>query len=458
VIRPITPDDDLDAQLDLGQHAFGRYSAAQRASWLQVARLRAEQGLFFGAFIDGRPAGAAMLHEMRQWWLGRAVPCAGVASVKVAPEDRGRGIGRRLMTVVLDVVAERGYPLSVLCPATMPIYRSLGWELAGARYEAVIPPRSLRALTAPDAHAGHDADVDADAGADAGDGAPRAALRRAGTDDAAAVIRVTGRAHLLARDAGPITWDEAPTRWWLGRDDLYSYLAGEDGFAAYRWAEGNRELFVERVHAATPAALRSLWSVIASHGSVARTVRALVAPGDPLWWLTPERDAALAKRSQWMLRVVDAPAAIAARGFPAAVAARLPLEISDPARPANSGRWELTVADGQATLIPNGPSRSPAPPDSDPDPGRTGSGDGAGSGDSGAGDSGAGGTGSGGGAGAGGAGAGPLRLGARGFAALYAGIPLPTLRLAGLAAGGSAAADAAFDAAFAASPYMVDDF
>ncbi len=153
VIRPITGDDDMKAQLDLGQRAFGVSSAGQRAGWSYLAGLRAGQGLFLGAFDQGRPAGAAMIHDMRQWWLGRAVPCAGIASVKVAPEYRGAGIGRRLMTALLDAVAERGYPLSALYPATMPIYRSLGWELAGGKYVATVPARSLRTLVDPDAAA-----------------------------------------------------------------------------------------------------------------------------------------------------------------------------------------------------------------------------------------------------------------------------------------------------------------
>ena len=59
---------------------------------------------------------------------------AGVSSVKVAPEDRGRGVGRLLMTAVLDEIAAHRYPLSALYPATMPLYRSLGWELAGGRH------------------------------------------------------------------------------------------------------------------------------------------------------------------------------------------------------------------------------------------------------------------------------------------------------------------------------------
>jgi predicted acetyltransferase len=408
VIRPITLDDDMDAQLDLGQRAFGAYSAAQRESWRHVAGLRAGQGMFLGAFVDGWPAGAAMLHDQRQWWLGRPVPCAGVASVKVAPEHRGRGIGRSLMSAVLGLAAERGYPLSTLFPATMPIYRSLGWELAGGKYEAAIPARSLRTLLAPDAAGGGTAG----GGTADGDVAGGAQIRRATPDDAAAVVAVIGRAHEFARDCGALTWDDGPTRQWLARTDMYSYLAGDDGFAAYRWANGHEELFVERVHATTAESLRSLWSVIASHGSVARTVRSLVAPNDPFWWLTQERDAALTKRSMWMLRVVDAQAAIAARGFPPAVSISVALELKDQSRLANSGRWQLTVADGKGTLAPNGPVGSRL----------------------------------------------PLTLGGRGIAALYAGTPMATLRLAGLASGGTPDEDAALDAAFAATPYMVDDF
>jgi predicted acetyltransferase len=405
-IRPVSLGDDFEAQLDLGQRAFGIYSEQQKVSWLHVARLRAAQGLFLGAFLDGTPAGAAMLHDMRQYWVGRPVPCGGVASVKVAPEYRGGGIGRALMTGLLDLTARRGYPVSVLYPATTPIYRSLGWELAGAKYQFTVPARSLRALLRPDPDA---AVTDAPA-------SPASPVRRVTPDDAATMIAVIARAHQDARDAGAITWDEGPARQWLSRPDLHAYLARADeaeGFAAYRWANGDTsELFVERVHAATPGALRALWSVIASNASVTRTVRGWTAPSDPFWWLTQERDATITRRSMWMLRVVDAPAAIAARGFPPAVSASVALEISDQARPANTGSWQLTVANGKGILSPNGRVPSPA----------------------------------------------PLTLGARGVAALYAGIPVATLRLAGLAAGGTPDADATLDAAFAATPYMVDDF
>jgi predicted acetyltransferase len=401
VIRPVTPEDDFDAQLDLGQRAFGIYSPAQRASWLDAARLRARQGMFLGAFAGDQPAGAAIFHDLRQWWAGRAVPCAGVASVKVAPEYRGQGAGRRLMTELLAAIAARGYPLAALYPATMPIYRSLGWELAGGRYRATIPARSLRDLLAPDAA------VAAGAGNEP-------AVRRADAAETAEIVGIIGGAHEAARDCGPITWDIPLAERWLGRADMYTYRTG-DGYAAYRWdGAGDDALFVEHLHAASPESLRALWSVIASHSSTASTVSLYTAPNDPFWWLTRERDATIVKRSMWMLRVVDAPAAIAARGFPPAVALSLPLVISDHTRPANSGRWQLSVSDGKGILIPNGPVVPPAPE--------------------------------------------ALTVCARGLSALYAGTPVSTLKLAGLAAGGAPDADAALDAAFAATPFMVDEF
>jgi predicted acetyltransferase len=244
-------------------------------------------------------------------------------------------------------------------------------------------------------------------------GAPGPGVRRAVPADAPAMLEIIGRAHEAARDSGPITWDVPLAERWLASEDLYAYLTG-DGFAAYHWADGNETLSVDRVQAVSPGSLRALWSVIASHGSTVATIRARVAPNGPLWWLTRERDAAIAQRSLWMLRVVDAPGAIAARGFPPAVSLSVPLVINDHTRPANTGRWQLSVTDGKGILIPNEPVSSTAIP--------------------------------------------PLTLGARGLAALYAGTPVSTLRLAGLASGGTPDADAALDAAFAAATHMLDDF
>jgi predicted acetyltransferase len=406
-IRLLRPGDDLDGQLDLSERAFGPGSAGDHDRRIRsLSRLIAGRQ-WLGAFAGGRPAAAAAFQDMRQWWRGRPVPMAGVSSVKVAPEYRGLGIGRQLMTALLGEIAARGYLLSALFPATMPLYRSLGWELAGDRDTVVIPARSLLRLVPPDALPQDALPQD---GASPDPRPPE--LRRAGPGDAAAVIAVLGRVHEAALDCGPITWDGASAAEWLADPGLYAYLA-EDGFLAYRWYHGDRDLFAERAEAISARTVRAFWAQLGSHASIAEKVYARSGPASAFWWLTQERDADIAHRSRWMLRVVDAPAAIAARGFPAATSLRVPLRIADGARPANSGHWQLTVADGAGTLEPLDPDAPGGP---------------------------------------------ALTLGARGLAALYAGTPLATLRQAGLASSGTPGDDAVLDAAFAATPYMLDAF
>ena len=395
-IRAVRPDDDPGALLELNERSFGPKSPDVRDQWWQaVARLIA-QGRCLGAFAGDRLVGVALYHDMRQWWRGRAVPMAGVASVAVSPDERGQGIGRRLMVALLAEMAARGYPISVLFPATMSMYRSLGWELAGARETAVIPARSLRPLAPPD--------LPPDTGS--------VALKRAELGDAAAVISAVSRVHEATRDCGPITWDEASVRQWLGDPELYAYLS-DDGFLIYHWHDGNDAVFVEGAEAISGSTVRAFWAHVGSHASIAEKVYVRTGAADPFWWLTSERDADVTHRSMWMLRVVDAPAAVAARGFPAATSLSVPLDLADGTLPANSGRWELTVAEGKGALNPL-TSRPGARP--------------------------------------------PLVLGPRGLAALYAGTPVATLRQAGLASGGTADGDAALDAAFGATAYMLDSF
>ena len=405
IVRPLTPGLDWDEFLDLTMRSFGPVDAVRTRANIEPI-VAAGRGL--GAFDGGRMVGSALFLDMRQWWHGRAVPMAGVAGVEVAPEYRGRGVGRAVMTALTDLMAERGYPLSALYPATMTIYRSLGWEIAGHRHEAVLPARSLFTLAKPDDETA-------------------AAIRRPGPDDAARVLEVIGRAHENARDCGPVTYDEATVRRWLTRpgryadNDRYAYLA-PDGFLGYRWHRGNDEIFIDQLAAVSAQTTRALWAVAASNSSVVEAVRAQVGLSDPLWWMLREQDAKIADRESWMLRLLNAPAAIAARGFPATDLA-VPLRITDDLRPANSGRWDLTVRAGEGRLSRHrtGP-RSPSPAGSSPSRQA------------------------------------PLALGARGLAALYAGTPVATLRRAGLADGGSPEADAALDGAFAATPFMLDGF
>jgi predicted acetyltransferase len=401
-VRRLTANDDLEPELDLGQRAFGPFSADERSRRLVSVRASTAAGRLLAAFDGPAMVASARYFDMRQWWHGRSLPMAGVAGVKAAPEAQGRGVGRALMTGLLEQVAAEGYPLSALYPATSALYRSVGWEMAGGQYDITVPARSLRSLQPPDPLS-------------AAPDAPAGSVRRAGPADAAEIIALDSELQAAARHCGPATFDAATLAGLLDDPGIFCYLA-PDGLLSYQWNRGGDEVLAYRVQAGSAATARALWSILASHGTMVSGVRAFVNPADPVSWLVREPDVTLHRREMWMLRLVDAPAAIAGRGFPESAALATPLSLRDAELPANSGQWMLEIGGGKGSL--NRASPEPVPASS----------------------------------------AGPLRLGARGLAAMYAGTPLATLRQAGLAAGGEPGADPALDQAFAGTAYMFDYF
>lgn len=360
-------------------------AAANHADWRAMQERAAGERRLLAAYDGAQLVATARINPFRQWWHGRAMPLAGIGGVVVAPEYRGRGVGRQLMTAALDRAREQGYPVSALFPATVPPYRAVGFELAGRQHFVTARAEVIRELAA---------------------GMPPVKVRRAGPDDVAEVQAVVAAVHEQHRDLGPIQrpdWDVAD---WLGEDETFAYLA-DDGFVGYGW-ENSETLRVDVLIGRSDATLRTLWALVGSGSSVARTVRACVPPDDPVLMMTrdlavrPDRDA------WWMLRLVDAPAAVAQRGFPAGVEVEVPLTVVDAQLPDNTGDWLLQVTGGQGRLERGGD--------------------------------------------------GGVRLTANGLAALYAGARVATLRRAGLAAGGDAAADAALDAALAGTAFMLDFF
>ncbi|MGH3659079.1 MAG: GNAT family N-acetyltransferase, partial [Micromonosporaceae bacterium] len=230
-------------------------------------------------------------------------------------------------------------------------------------------------------------------------------LRRVGPEDVDDILAVVRGVHATARTSGPIDWEATQARTWLTEDAPFAYLA-DDGFLAYHW-EG-RNLEVDELVAGSGETARALWSLVGSGSSVAETVRACVGPSDPLHWLTQEEVVRQYDQKHWMLRLIDVPAALSGRGYPAGVDSELTVSIEDPHLPANSGTWRLTVAQGAGKAER--------------------------------------------------ASGGGLRLGPNGLAALYAGTPVTSLRTLGLATDGDPDIDPLYDTVFGAQPYLLDYF
>ncbi len=385
-VRPVGAD-DLEQELDLRVRAFGPLGGHRERLIADNLELIAA-GQMLGAYEGSRLIGAARCLDLRQWWGGRDLPMAGVSGVKVAPEARGRGVATALLTELMSAMTERGYLISVLYPTTPGLYRSLGWEFAGGFYRTEIVGRALTRLLPPDLGVGA--------------GAP-SELRRAGPDDAGQVIAVMNAVRATARDCGPTAFGVDIVRRDLADEDEFAYLA-DDGFLSYGFAGSSHAIEVSQFAAGSAATAAAFWGILGSHSTVTRTVSAYVSPSDPIGWLVRERDIEVRLDKRSMLRVIDPVGAVAGRGFPAGVQASAGLRLVDAVLPANSGDYRLTVADGTGSLV-----KTAGPEAGGPEAGGWIAGGSV--------------------AGAQKAG-GPMILGARGFAMLFAGTPVSTLRVA----------------------------
>ncbi|MFI7637140.1 enhanced intracellular survival protein Eis [Nonomuraea sp. NPDC049400] len=317
-IRDLTPE-DLDDVLDIRKRSFGPLAAGDADRWRQAVFPALGEGRYLGAFDGSRLAGAARLRQFTQWWHGKPQPMAGIQGVTINPEDRGRGMGTRLMRAVVERAAALGDAVSALYPATTPLYRSVGYEHAGAQHNVTLPAEALRQIRP----------------------SGQVKLRRMGPGDAAELVSVLHRVHAAARSSGPVAWDEDTWSLWLGIEDDFLYLA-DDGFVVYRWR--GDDILVDNLVAGSGETARALWSMVGSASTIARNVIAPVAPDDPVLWLLRERSREEVKQARWMFRVLDVAAAVERRGYPAYVTCDAVVTVEDPLL--GAGTWRLEFAGG----------------------------------------------------------------------------------------------------------------
>ena len=163
-------------------------------------------------------------------------------------------------------------------------------------------------------------------------------------------------------------WVDRTERWWglmadaTFVDQSFVYAVdGDDGLAGYvvfRQEEPSEEwgygIVVEDFVARDPGAAVTLWRFLGSNSMQVKSITVPRGPVGELLLVLPEQDLTQISNNRWMHRLVDARAAIAARGFPADVGMEVHLDLTDRLAPWNEGRWLLRVEGGHGELISGG--------------------------------------------------------------------------------------------------------
>jgi predicted acetyltransferase len=291
------------------------------------------------AIDDGQIVGTGAILSFDLTVPGRrSLPAAGVTWISVLPTHRRRGILSAIMRRQLSDVRERGEPLAILWASESIIYGRYGYGVATTHADYRIDTR----------HGGFAQD-------------PEAAGRVRLLDKAAAaevLPEIYERFRLL--QPGALTrpreyWNHYmidPERWRDGASARF-YAVHEsdsgvaDGFVTYRikdkWENAFPEsrLLVTQLISVTSEARLALWKFCLELDLIA-VVEAGSLPADESirWMLADFRRLRIVNvpDSLW-LRLVDIPAALAARGY--STADRLVFGVTDRFCPENSGNYEL---------------------------------------------------------------------------------------------------------------------
>ena len=283
-------EDDVEAHRRLGRQAFGRPATASADTPAPPPRPGATRwGAFLGDELVGRVEGFAL----GSWFGGRVLPTVGIGGVVVAPEHRGRGVSRGLVTQVLDHHRAQGAALSTLYPTAPGYYRGLGYEVVGSYDEVVVPSAAL-ATMAP--------------------GPPGRRTRRA-TTAAGPALRSVYDAWAAAQNGpldrrGPafaVADDD-----WVADHEAVTVVEDEQGavrgFASWDRGTGYgaaAHLSVAEVLAVDADSYRALWHVIGSFAAVVGEVRLLTSGADVARYALHAKDWKVTVEDVYMLRVED---------------------------------------------------------------------------------------------------------------------------------------------------------
>ena len=336
-IRPITAE-EWDTYIDLDAYSFG-YRPSPELGVYYREQTAVEDTL--AVFADGRMVAHLIAMPWRMAINGRALPTGAIADVAVWPEDRRSGHAAAMLRACLASMRERGLALSMLYPTFPALYQRFGWAHAAEERLYRFRPEDVRLAYAPGSTEARVVRRDTTAIAE------MAAVYERGLADANCWM-VRDEKHWRVRRL----WNPAQTapRQVLialdAKDEPRGYLIHETPAKTAR-AQGNygQELPVVELVAESAAAYRSLVEILIRH-DLCDQVQWPAPVDDPfLSLLATPRAVQVEQRPSFMLRIVDVPAALRARGSSAA-GLRLTIRVRDEAATWNDGTWVVEAGEG----------------------------------------------------------------------------------------------------------------
>ena len=338
-MRAPATDDEWVSVVEIFQRGFGLTVDPEQRDRMLGGILRDR---CLAVFVGDDVAAASQVRPFGIFLGGRSVPLGGYSPVAVAPEWRGRGFGTRITEAHFPALRERGEIVAGLYPASTRLYRGAGFEVAGAFVRHSIVTRHLNELRPSQAWP---------------------TQRRLSRDDIDAV-KACYRAYAMDSNG----WLDRSEHWWgrLVEDFEKQHWYGVDGpdgalagYVRYRHEASDSsihsyDISIAELCAEEPDVAVGLWKLVGSSSSQALYTKFVGGHDHPLLHWLPEQDAKQEAAVRWMARIIDAPAAVASRGYPDGVRASVDIEIRDAQCDWNTGRWTLAVEDGAGTLVKGG--------------------------------------------------------------------------------------------------------
>jgi predicted acetyltransferase len=302
-----------------------------------------------GLFVDGEMRAGLVLIPMQMWFGAGTVRAGGISGVATPPEYRRQGYIGRLLDVVAAEMRGDGYPLSILYPFYFPFYKRYGWAHVSDNLQYTIPIERLPVVKQTGSW--HSVAVTTDL--------PKPGEGPVVSDADLAILMGIYDAWAPGRN-GPLV--RAAAHWRrrkLSRPANIYYWRDPSGepraYVVYTFKETapwTRQVQIREMIALDGAALRAVFGFLRNHDSQAQEVVADQPEAGRLLALLDDPRIKVEVDPGFMLRILDVPAALEARRYPAGVSGNLALQVTPVHGSTTPVSGQLAVNDGAGSWAP----------------------------------------------------------------------------------------------------------